>query len=201
MNSLHYRWFFIGAFGASAVTLYAWMVRFLITQDSSIEAQAFTAQPWVFILYALGICTALITGPAELAKGISSKKRPSNVFCLACLLSAWSGVMLSHTVGPNGLGGVTLQFYWWGLAVVWTALIAGVYLFAAQSRWLAMRDWTVYAYALAWLPAIVFITYPLWRLGMKMSSDEAIVTAAFMPFAGLFVLAHWYIVEIIDERQ
>ena len=201
MNLAHRHWFLIGALGASAVTLYAWIARFLITQDASLEAQAFTTHPWIFILYALGICTALISGPAALEKGISSKSRPSNIFCLACLTSAWSGVLLTHAVGPNGLGGVTLQFYWWGLAAVWTTLIAGIYLFAGQSRWLAMRDWTVYAYALAWLPAIIFITYPLWLSGMQMSSDEAIVTAAFMPFAGLFVLAHWYIVEIIDERQ
>ena len=191
----------MGALVASAVTIYAWVVKFLLIEQSNLEAQAFAASPWVFVLYALSVCSTLVTGPAAIKASITAQKPPGNIFCLACLLSAWSGVLLTHTIGSNGLGGVTLQFYWWGLAIVWTFLIGGIYVYSAQGRWLAMRDWTVYAYALAWLPAIIFISYPAWRLGMEMTPDEAVVTAALMPFAGLFVLAHWYIVDVIDDKN
>ena len=187
------------ALAASGITLYAWVARFLFVDVGSLESETFNTAPWIFILYAASHCCALLTGPKALQRTIFDKVRPGNAFCLSCLLSAWCGVALTSLIGTDGLGGVTIKFYWWGLAIIWSILVAGIFLFAAQSRQLAMRDWTVYAYALCWLPAIIFISYPAWRILMNMTPNEAAVTAAFMPFAGIFVLAHWFIVDVIDD--
>ena len=177
-------------------------MKYLLVEDRSLEALMFKEQAWIFWFYAFSTCCALLSGPDALFSSINlPKQHPNQLFCLSCLFSAWSGAFLSYKIGPNGLGGTSLQFYWWGLGAVWTFLIGGIYVFASQARWLAARDWTIYAYALAWLPAIVFLTYPIWQAGMEMTRDEAIVTAAFMPFAGLFVLAHWLISDVIDDAS
>ena len=79
-----------------------------------------------------------------------------------------------------------------------TSVMPGAYLFAKQTRYLAMRDWTVYGYALSWLPAVIFLSFPIWQAISDMSIDEAMITSVTMPFAGSFVLAHWSIIEFLD---
>lgn len=182
---------------AGAITIYAWVIRYLLGTGPAPETLAFEQSAWIFWLYTLATFGALLLGPAAIIAAVD-EKRPHHLFNLMCLISAWFGVGVGRAIGPDGYGGASMLFYWWGLAFVWTFLIAGSYLFARQTRYLAMRDWTVYGYALSWLPAMTIISFPVWQAISDMSVDEAMITSVTMPFAGSFVLAHWCIIELLD---
>ncbi|MGR8946464.1 MAG: hypothetical protein ACU84Q_00350 [Gammaproteobacteria bacterium] len=198
MSETAFRLLLFASFGGAAVTIYAWIGQFLLSSNGSFESQVFKQQPAAFYLYALTAAASLLAGPRAL-RVASKENRLSRSFLVICVLVAWSGVYLSATIGSGGLGGVTMKFYWWGLALVWTFLLFGSVVLERTRKPLAARDWAVYAYALTWLPPIVFIIFPVWKRIANMSADEAMITSVTLPFAGAFVLAHWIILEFLEK--
>lgn len=188
------------AIGASILTVYDWLGKFILGADKSPEALAFADSPYVFVCYTISICACLIVGAVKIEQIIVARKT-APTFSLLCLIAAWGGVWVSAEIGPDGIGGETMHFYWWGLALVWTFLIAGAHWLEIKKRPLAVRDWMLYAYMLAWLPALIFLTFPLWALIDIMSLDEAMITAVTLPFASVFLVAHWVIVDVLDQAK
>jgi hypothetical protein len=192
--------FGLGIIG-SAITAYIWLAQFMgtpVPSAPSREAAAFAQAPIVFFLYVLCVCASLLLGPGSLKRAIE-KNLPSTGFNIACLAVAASGIWLSKSIGHAGLGGSTMSFYWWALAMVWLFLMIGIGFAHKTNRPLVVRDWVIYSHGLTLLPPLTWITFALFNAFSSITPDEAMITAVTLPFAGVFVLAHWYILDVVEH--
>ncbi|MGR8918182.1 MAG: hypothetical protein ACU85V_01085, partial [Gammaproteobacteria bacterium] len=122
-------------------------------------------------------------------------------FTGAAVAAAVAGSVLAHARADSLAGGVTMLFFYDALALVWilTALTAAVA--ARRGRPLVARDWTLYSFAVALVPATVVLSLPLWAALPVMDLDNAAVSAATMAFAGHYLVAQLVISEVLDRRR
>ena len=184
----------------SAIISYWFFLRFSLDDLSLAEARAFDASPLPFLLYVLSAITCLWLGPQALAKAVREHALDLR-FNLCCIVCAWCGAWMSHAIGDDAVGGAAMQYYWFGLALVWSFIVLGVLLAHRRAKPLVVRDWTIYAYALCLLPVFIVPGIPIWASLPAMDADDAMVTAVTVPFAGIFLAVHWLIFERLEKRR
>lgn len=184
---------------ASAFVFMYWILAPHILPQHFIAAAAFRDTPLPFYMYAISNITTLLLGPGALARTIGYYQTESK-FLAACFVCAWSGVWLSNTIGDQGIGGATMAFFWWSLALIWSFLLTGILFAIVTNRLLMARDWTINAYSLAFISPLAVVTLPVWNQYSAMNQNDAMLTAVTMPFAGVLFLANWYIFDVVESR-
>ncbi len=197
------------AMAALAVSVFEHWLRYVLPEalvvpwtwqaSYGVDRQAFAAMPGPFVVYALTLGTTLASGPAAVARVLAGRA-PGYAFLVAASLAAIAGAVLAAARGAGMPGGPAMQFYYYGMALLW--LVANVRAATAHERGnrLVARDWTLYSFAVALAPAGIVVTAPVWSLLEVMSVDDACVTAATMTTAGLYLAAHFCICELLDAR-
>lgn len=196
-----------GLVGTGVVTS-QYLLRFLTGIDlwhglldaelQSRERAVFLANWWWFVAYVMAAGTALMLGPRAMVSVLSGRPA-APAFFAACVGAALAGAAMSLAGGGRGVGGVTLQFYWLGLCVLWSVFVA---MACWAGRWspAIRRDWTLYCYALALLPLSTVPAVPLWVALAGLDVHAAAVTAVTLAFPGHLLAAHFLIVEVLDRR-
>jgi len=161
---------------------------FLPAEQAAVDAATF-ARCWpLAIVYVVANAVAMLHGVRAFGTALRGE-RVAPTFFIAAAIAALSGGALASWTGPGLLGGTTVLYYWWGLAMLWLLAIA-----RAQSRKAAVaRDWTLYAIALAFLPATVLPGIPLWQTLDALDFEQAVITAVTMSFAAHYLLVHLYL--------
>lgn len=137
------------------------------------------------IVYVVSSAIAMLRGVRAAGPALRGE-RVAPGFYVAAASAALSGAALASWTGPGLLGGTTVLYYWWGLAALWLLAIL-----RAQSHNTAVaRDWTLYAVALAFLPATVLPGIPLWQTLDALNLEQAVITAVTMSFAAHYLLVH-----------
>ncbi|MCC7410430.1 MAG: hypothetical protein IT495_02175 [Gammaproteobacteria bacterium] len=197
----------MASIAAIAVVVYQFVLRFHVggLPMAAPEAAGAPADPalftraWpYFVAYAGAATGALLLGPPALARALRSAP-VGNAFFAACAAAAIAGAGLGIVVADQGTGGATMPFYWGGLAGIWLVCVA-MALWARPRSTPALRDWTIYCYALALLPLTTWPSVPLWRQLAGMTADEAVITAVTMAFASHLLVAHYFIFERLERR-
>lgn len=152
---------------------------------------------WPFALLQVAAAAAAAWwGPAAVRRALDAG-RVSPPFLAACAVSAVTAVVLAE---PGELGGRDLVAYAWGMGLLWLGAL-GMALWAARRGIApAVRDWTVYSYAVALVPLTALPSIPLWAALIGMSGDEAAVSAFTLSAAFHVLVAHYWIFERLDAR-
>lgn len=153
----------------------------------------------VLIVYVLAVAGAALTAPRAVVRAID-RGVPTARFSFACIAAAIAGCALYATIGVDGTGSPTMAFYWGGLALLWSGAIAMSHLCRRWRKPLAVRDWTIYAAAIALIPLTMIPSVPLWPLFFELDADQTIITAATSSFAAHMLIAHYVIFEILERR-
>jgi NADH:ubiquinone oxidoreductase subunit 6 (subunit J) len=153
----------------------------------------------VLIAYAAAVALAAFTAPRAVVRAITAGV-PTARFSLACLAASIAGCAMYATLGADGVGSPTMAFYWGGLGALWSIAIAMIHLCRRWRKPLAVRDWTVYAAALALIPLTMIPSVPLWPLVFTLDRDQTLITAATSSFAAHMLIAHYVIFEILERR-
>ncbi len=186
--------------GAIALLLatYQYFIQPMMAVEGTAESGAF-ARAWpLFAIYLAGLAVALSAGPRAVRRAISEGSS-SVPFSAGCIVSALSGSAMSAVIGDRGVGQEIIFFYWAGLGVLWTASIAMIHTSERASKPEAVRDWSIYAYAMALLPLTVVPGIPIWPLLFELDAHEAVITAGTMAFAAHLLAAHYVIFEILER--
>lgn len=167
--------------------------------EGSVEQAALQVYWPVLIVYVLAVAFAAFTAPRAVARAIADGV-PTARFSLACVAAAIAGCALYATIGIDGIGSPTMAFYWGGLALLWSGAVAMIHLCRRWRKPLAVRDWTIYAAAIALIPLTMIPSVPLWPLFFELDADQTIITAATSSFAAHMLIAHYVIFEILERR-
>ena len=184
----------------TAVIGYWFLVRPGMGGAELVDSVAFAENPAPFIAYVVSALASLWIGVPAVAAAIE-RQTIHQPFVVACLATAWSGVWLSASVGVQAEGGITMHYYWWGFALIWSFIVVGIGLAHRRHKPAVVRDWTLHAYGLAVVPILLVIGLPLWRALPGLDADGAMVTAGTLPFAAVFLVVHWVIFERLDRRK
>lgn len=180
------------------LTLYQFGVVAWLEQGTSQHAALGVYWP-VLLVYALAAAAAAAAAPRAVVHAIADGM-PTARFSLACIAASIAGCVLYATVGIKGAGSPTMAFYWGGLAVLWSGAIAMIHLCRRWRKPLAVRDWSVYAAAIALIPLTMIPSIPVWPLIVALDAHETIITAATSSFAAHMLIAHYLIFEILERR-
>lgn len=181
-----------------ALTAYQFIVCAWFADGSAEQAALQDFWP-VFVAYVAAVGWAAFTAPRAVAQALADGA-PTTRFSLACLAAAGAGFALYEAIGEGGVGGPTMAFYWGGLALLWSGAVAMIHLCRRWRKPLAVRDWTIYAAAMALIPLTLIPSVPLWPLFFDLDPDQTIMTAATSSFAAHMLIAHYVIFEILERR-
>lgn len=162
-----------------------WLPSAQLAQD----AAAFERHWPLALAYVLTVTLAMFTGIGAVRRALATGQA-STGFMLAAAAAAVAGAALAGLNGANQPGQLTMVFYGWGLCLLWLLALARIGFAARAARMAVVRDWTMYAAALAFLPLSMLPAVPLWSLLESMDVHRATVTAATIAFAGQYLLAH-----------
>lgn len=154
----------------------------------------------IFAGYLIATALALGLAPGALRKA-QIHGRTTGLFSVACIMVAICGGAMSLVNGKNGIGENVIHFYWNGLAIIWIASIAMVHLSEALKKPLAVRDWTVYSYAMLLLPLTIVPSMPIWPELFDLDAHQTIITATTSSFAAHFLIAHYVIFEHLERSS
>ena len=183
---------------AAALTTYQFIVTAWLAHGSAEHAALQASWP-VFVTYVAAVGYAAFAAPQAVARAVRNGA-PTFRFSLACLAAAVAGFVLYETIGAGGIGAPTMAFYWGGLALLWGGAVAMIHLCKRWRKPLAVRDWTVYAAAMALIPLTMIPSVPLWPLFFELDPGQTIMTAATSSFALHMLIAHYVIFEILERR-
>jgi len=183
---------------AIALVTYEFVVKAWMAPGSA-EGNALAVAWPIFALYVGSIGCAALLAPRAVAR-VMRGQAPSRAFSLASLAGAGSGVAMYLAIGAGGIGADTMGFYWGGLALLWSGSIAMVYACRYVGKPLAVRDWTLYAVAMALIPLTMIPSLPLWPLLFDLDPGQTLMTAGTSSFAAHMLLAHYVIFEILERR-
>ncbi|MGR9091025.1 MAG: hypothetical protein ACU85U_10650 [Gammaproteobacteria bacterium] len=183
---------------ATALTACQFIVKAWLA-DGSAEHAALQAFWPVFVAYVVAVGYAALTVPLAVTRALADGA-PTIRFSFACVAAAVAGFALYKAIGAGGIGGPTMAFYWGGLALIWSGAVAMIHLCRRWRKPLAVRDWTIYAAAMALIPLTLIPSVPLWPLFFELDPGQAIMTAATSSFALHMLIAHYVIFEILERR-
>lgn len=183
---------------AAALTLYQFGVTAWLDQGAAERAALQVYWP-VLVAYVLAVAFAASTAPRAVVRAIADGT-PTTRFSLACVAASITGCAAYATIGIDGIGSPTMAFYWGGLAVLWSGAIAMIHLCRRWRKPLAVRDWTIYAAAIALIPLTMIPSVPVWPLLFDLDPGQTIITAATSSFAAHMLIAHYVIFEILERR-
>lgn len=172
----------------------------MVAPSGSAEALAFTNSKPIFIAYIVALAAAVYLGPNAVRQSIA-QFRVSIGFSLACIACALAGVGMSIAVGPSGVGGEVIIFYWAGLALIWIASVAMIHVCDKLGKNAGLRDWTIYVYAMCLLPLTIIPGLSMWPWLFDLTPQEILLTAVTASFAAHFVIAHYLIFEVLERRK
>lgn len=183
----------VAALSAYQFGVTAWL------RDGSAEHAALQVFWPLLVAYVAAVGYAAFTAPPAITHALA-EGAPTRRFSIACVAASVAGYALYKTVGESGIGGSTMAFYWGGLALLWSGAIAMIYLCRRWRKPLAVRDWTIYAAAMALIPLTMIPSVPLWPLFIDIDPDQTLMTAATSSFAAHMLIAHYVIFEILERR-
>ncbi len=184
---------------AAALTAYQFGVSAWLVDHAAAEHAALQVYWPLLVVYVMTVGLAAYSVPRAIARALAGGD-PTAQFSLACLAAAIAGCVLYVTVGVDGIGSPTMAFYWGGLAALWSGAIAMIHLCRRWRKPLAVRDWTIYAAAIALIPLTMIPSVPLWPLMFDLDPGQTIMTAATSSFATHLLVAHYIIFEILERR-
>ena len=153
----------------------------------------------LLVAYVVAVACAAASVPLAVVRAITDGT-PTHRFSLACIAASVAGWLMYATIGVDGIGSPTMAFYWGGLAALWSGAIAMIHLCRRWRKPLAVRDWTIYAAAIALIPLTMIPSVPLWPLLVDLDPGQTIMTAATSSFAAHMLIAHYVIFEILERR-
>ncbi len=182
------------------LAFFEFLLRPAFAENSSPAAMAFAAHWPIFVIYLTGLALALFYAPKAL-KNAQYEGTNTRIFSIACIVTSVAGIAMSLSIGDDGVGRAVIHFYWGGLAIIWIASIAMAHLSEKLDKPLAVRDWVVYSFAMLLIPLTLVPSIPLWSLLFELDPHETILTATTSSFAAHFLVAHYVIFEILDNRR
>lgn len=198
----------LAAVGA-VMLLYNYVGRFVLPVDLwqplldqaqlATDHNMFNSGVVVHLVYALSAAAAAWFGAGTLGS-LLHYGRSSNTYLVISVLCACAGIALSLHQKNAAIGGNIMPFFWWSFGLLWLATTAVHYNAWRKGASMVARDWGVYSVGLAFVPITALPQIPLWSLMPAMDIHEATLTAVTNSFAAHYVIAHFWLLEMVDSR-
>lgn len=127
--------------------------------------------------------------------------RSAPLFLAASTLASLGGAGWAVASGPQLLGGTSMAAGMCGLAGISAAVALRVLLAERQGATASVRQWTLYAASLVFLPLTVIPTVPVWAWLASLSPGDAWITSTTVFFIGHLLVAHGVEFEVLGPAS
>ncbi len=164
------------------------------------DAEVFRQNSMLFIVYAVSVSLAALTGPLSLMATKASPWSPrmkalSAGFLALSALAALTGGGLGIVSDGRVVGGLDSVFYWCGLAIIWLGFIAMTCLAYHYRDRDIFFEWLLHNTGLANLAILIYpLTFVLLPLGLTLG--EAYIGSVTLCFTGMIALTFFVVLRL-----